>query len=49
MDHLKIRISSQLMELLAIRLSCHKTTAKSLVMLCCEKNLVTANLKDTLH
>jgi len=40
MEPLKIQISSQLMELLAIRLSCQKTTAKSLVMLRCGKNFL---------
>jgi len=42
MEPLKIQISSQLMELLAIRLSCQKTTAKSLVMLRCGKNFLLA-------
>src|SRR5665647_1264782 len=37
-NSLKIYISSQLMQLLALRLSCQKTTAKSLVMLRCIKN-----------
>src|SRR5450759_3492349 len=45
----KIQISSQLMEQLAIPLSCQKTATKWLVMQRCENNLVPANLKVTLH
>jgi len=33
-------VVSRLMQLLAIRLSCQKTTAKSLVILCREKNFL---------
>jgi hypothetical protein len=40
MASLKTQISSQLMQLLAILLSSQKTTAKSLVMLRCEKSFL---------